>query len=191
VAPRPGAAGYGLIIVRPHMDGILQVAFPEGFGIRPMRPGEGGLWLDIQRDAEPYFAISDSLFMQEFGHDLQSTLWRSFIVTNHKGVGVGTISAWRNCDYRGQDYGMIHWVAIRQAYQGKGLGKAAMSFALNQLAQWHDRCYLATQSRRCRAIGMYLDFGFVPDLEAAGAIEGWRDVKAGLRHPVLDGIKAL
>jgi GNAT superfamily N-acetyltransferase len=187
----PGRGGYGLNMIRSSMADLPQVPFPDGFGIRPMRMDEGGLWLDIQRDAEPYLHISDGLFVQEFGYDLEAVQWRSFVVIDSRGVGVGTISAWYDRDFRGKDYGRIHWVAIRPAYQGKGLGRASLAFALNQLAQWHDRCCLGTQSRRHAAIRLYLDAGFVPDMESPGAIEGWREVKNALDHPALSAVDGL
>jgi GNAT superfamily N-acetyltransferase len=173
------------------MENIPRVPFPEGYGIRPMRLGEGALWTDIERDAEEYFPIGDDLFEREFARDLQATQWRCYFVVNEKGVAVGTISAWYDRRYRGEDHGVIHWVAIRPAYQGKGLGKAALSYTLTQMAQWHDRCMLGTQSKRLPAINLYLDFGLLPDLEARGAIEGWREVKARLKHPALEANEAL
>jgi GNAT superfamily N-acetyltransferase len=147
--------------------------------------------MDIERDAEPYFEISDTLYDQEFGYDLPATQWRSFLVTNERGVGVGVISAWYNRNFRGLDYGQVHWVAIRPSYQGKGLGKAALSYTLNQLAQWHERAYLGTQSKRIPAIKLYLDFGFLPDLVEPGALEGWREVKRALKHPILEAMEEL
>jgi beta-glucuronidase len=188
-SPRPGKAGYELHMVRPHLDDIPSVAFPSGFGIRPMRLDEGGVWLDIQRDAEPYFPIADDLFRREFGGDLQATQWRSFLIVDGKGVAVGTISAWYNRSYRGRDHGVIHWVAVRPAYQGLGLGKAGLSYALQDLAKRHERAVLGTQSRRLPAIHMYLNFGFLPDLESAGAAVGWREVKAQLSHPTLEALE--
>jgi GNAT superfamily N-acetyltransferase len=154
-----------------------------------MRLDEGGVWLDIQRDAEPYFPVPDDLFAREFGRDPQATQWRSFLMVDAKGVAVGTISAWYNRDRRGLDYGMIHWVAVRPAYQGLGLGKAGLAYALQQLAQWHERASLGTQSKRLPAIRMYLNFGFLPDLEAPGASVGWREVKAHLVHPALEALE--
>jgi GNAT superfamily N-acetyltransferase len=187
----PGAAGYGLRMIRPHMDDIPLVPFPEGYSIRPMRLGEGALWTDIERDTEAYFPIGDRLFENEFGRDPQATQWRCFFVVNEKGVAVGTVSAWYNRTLKGQDYGQIHWVAVRPAYQGKGLGKAALSYALNQMAQWHERCFLDTQSKRLPAISLYLDFGFLPDMDEPGATEGWREVKEQLTHPALEAIEGL
>jgi len=179
-------AGRQVKMIRPHLDDIPQVTFPDGFKIRPMRLDEAGLWTDIWRDAEPYANIRSGLFHSEFGHDLQATQWRSFIVTNPRGIAVATISAWYNRTFKGQDYGQIHWVAVRQAYWGRGLGKAMLAHTLNQMAKWHNRAFLGTQTRRIPAIKIYLDFGFVPDLDEPGAVESWQEVKAQLDHPVLE-----
>lgn len=189
--PRVGPAGYSLRMVRSSLDDIPITPFPEGYSIRPMRPGEGAVWLDVQRDAEPFFGIADDLFVREFGRDPRATQWRSFLVTNERGSAVGTVSAWYSRDNRGQDHGLIHWIAIRPAYQGLGLGKAALAFALQTLAEHHTRCCLGTQSRRLVAIKMYLDYGFVPDLSLGGAVEAWREVKAQLAHPVLAALEVL
>ncbi len=184
--PHLGMAGYEVYMIRPHLRDISQVPFPEGFSIRAMRLDEGALWTDIERDAEPHFPIDDEAFHSEFGNYLQMTQWRSFVVTDAKGAGVGVVSAWFAREFKGEDYGMIHWIAIRQAYQGLGLGKAALSFALNQLSQWHKRAFLGTQTKRLNAIKLYLDFGFEPDLDPPGARDVWREVAARLSHPLLE-----
>ncbi len=181
-------AGDNVVMIRDNMKNILEIPFPDGFGIRPMRLDDASLWTDIERDAEIYFPITDDIFYNEFGRDLQATQWRGFIIINDKGVGVGTITAWYNRRFKGKDYGQIHWVAIRPSYQGKGLGKSALSFALNLLAQWHERCFLQTQTKRLNAIKLYLDFGFVPDMDIPYAEEIWREVKANLKHPTLERI---
>jgi hypothetical protein len=59
------------------------------------------------------------------------------------------------------------------------------------MAQWHDRCFLGTQSKRLPAINLYLDFGFLPDMDEPGAIEGWREVRAQLKHPALEAFDGL
>lgn len=184
--PKPGPAGHPVRMIRPHLRDIPQVPFPAGFQIRPMHVEEGGLWTDIVRDAEEYIEISDSLFDREFGSDLQSVEQRCFFIVDESDAAVGTISAWYNRDARWQDYGLVHWVAVRPAYQGIGLGKAGLSFALARLAQWHERAMLRTATRRLRALRLYLDFGFLPDMEQEGASEIWTEVNAELRHPALE-----
>ena len=151
-AGEPGAAAYddpagaALAMVRPHMNDIPQFAFPDGFSGRPMLAGEGALWTDIQRDAEPYHAISDDLFALNFGADLAATTWRCFFIVDSRGVAAGTLSAWYDRNFKGGDWGRIHWVAVRPAYQRRGLARAALTFAMGRLAQWHARAMLTTEA---------------------------------------------
>lgn len=177
-------------MIRPDLKNIPEVPFPEGFTIRAMQPGEASFWTDIQRDAEPYFAIADDLFQLEYGSDLRATGQRVFFVIHPSGITVGTISAWYSQDFRGQDYGRIHWLAVRPRYQGQGLAKAALSYALKRMTEWHERCWLATSTGRLGAIKLYLDFGFLPDMAPENALEVWRNVQARLEHPALSAILA-
>ncbi|HNT78394.1 MAG TPA: YdhR family protein [Anaerolineae bacterium] len=186
-APEP-SGGYPVAMIRPTMEDIPHVPFPAGFHIRPLRPDEGGLWRDIQRDAEPYFPIADDLFESQFGYDPPAIPQRCYFVVDECGVAVGTISAWYNRDFKGGEWGQIHWVALRRAYQGKGLARPMLSHALTQMAQWHDRAFLGTSAQRLPAIKLYLDFGFVPDLDDPGAAEAWRTVAEELKHPALAGL---
>ena len=175
-------------MVRPHMDDIPQVPFPEGYRARTMRPDDGGLWADIWRDAEEYGPIEPELFRSEFGEDPAALGWRGFIIEDRRGIAVATITAWYNRWFKGEDYGQIHWVAVRREAWGHGLGKAMMTHALNAMAQWHERAFLGTQTNRLAAIKVYLDFSFMPDLEPEGAREAWREVQAQLAHPILDAL---
>lgn len=172
-------------MIRPHLRHIPAAAFPDGYGVRAMRPEDGPLWVDIWRDAEPYYTIGDNLFMEQFGSDLPAIPQRCYLITGPRGTAVGTISAWYKRDFQGADAGQIHWLAIRPAHQRKGLARAAMSYALGQLAQWHQRAFLGTQTARLGAIGLYLDFGFVPDMTEPGAAEAWAEVGEKLSHPLL------
>jgi GNAT superfamily N-acetyltransferase len=67
-------------------------------------------------------------------------------VVDERGVAVGTISAWYNRDFKGGEWGQLHWVALRRAYQGKGLARPMLSHALTQMAQWHERAFLGTST---------------------------------------------
>ncbi|MGC9521813.1 MAG: GNAT family N-acetyltransferase [Anaerolineae bacterium] len=184
----PGPAGREIYMVRPNLDDIPHVALPEGFRIRAMRPDEGALWTDIWRDADPYASVDQGMFDREFGYDRQALAWRGFMVENEKGVAVATITAWYNRTYQGDDYGQVHWVAVREAYRGRGIGKAMLSYVLARMAQWHDKAFLGTQTKRLPAIKLYLDFGFVPDLRYEGARTAWQEVRADLDHPVLEAL---
>lgn len=183
--PKRGAAGYELYMVRFSLQDVPEVPFPEGFSIRPMQPNEGALWLDIQRDAEPFFEVQPEWFEQQFGSNLPATQWRCFFIVNARGVAVGTISAWVNHDYFGEVWGQVHWLAVRPAYQRRGLARAALAYCLRQLARWHERAFLGTQSARHGAIRLYLEMGFQPDLRHPGAREAWLALRNEVDYPEL------
>ena len=183
--PTPEAGGTSVIMIRADMRNIPQAAFPAGYGIRSMTIDDIGLWTDIHRDAEPYLTIGDALFRDQFGDDLEAIRQRCFIMTDNRGLGVGTISAWYNREFHGHEAGRIHWVAVRPRCQGKGVAKAGLAYAMNRLAEWHDRCYLVTSTERVGAIALYLNYGFRPDMTAANAAAAWGGLKLRLRHPAL------
>jgi hypothetical protein len=66
-----------------------------------------------------------------------------------------------------------------------------LSVVMKWLARRYDRAVLGTSSGRTVALKCYLDFGFVPDLSADRAIEGWSQVRSRLSHPALASIPAL
>ncbi len=183
--PRATLAGNSVRMIRPHLNDIPQVHCPDGYSIRPLRVEEGAVWSDIVLDAEPWLELSTDLFTNEFSHDLSSVPERCFFVVDGNDTPVGTISAWYK-ELDGHNYGLVHWVAVRPPHQGKGLGKAGLSFALQKLALWHERAMLGTQSKRLPAISLYLNFGFLPDLEEPAAVADWRLLKEQLNHPVLN-----
>ncbi|MBD3239340.1 MAG: GNAT family N-acetyltransferase, partial [Chitinivibrionales bacterium] len=186
--PAPSTASgneTGITMIRTHLRGIPREPFPQGYGARPMRREDIALWTDIQRDAEQYLTIGDSLFLDQFGEDLHAIGHRCFIITDERQRGVGTISAWRDRNWRGGDWGRIHWVAVRPSCQGKGVGKAALSFAMRELAKYHARAFLDTDIRRVAAVKLYLDFGFEPDLSVPHAHTVWSALAQTLKHPAL------
>jgi len=187
--PESPQGNYPVFMFRPHLREIPEIAMPKGFSMRPMAEGEAGLWEDIWRDTEPYLKIEPGLFMSEFGSDVPATARRCFFIVDSKGCAVGTISAWYSRDYYGQDAGRVHWVGVRRAFQGRGLAKAALSFALRLMAEWHERAFLATSTGRVGAIKLYLDFGFRPDLRSGDeSRRAWLALRTQLPHPALDSL---
>jgi GNAT superfamily N-acetyltransferase len=150
-----------------------------------MRMAEAPLWVAVQQEAEKYLSISEELFWNEFGQDEACITRRCFLFTDPEDHAMGTISGWYDEDFRDMAWGRTHWLAIHPAYQGGGLAKPAMTFAMNALAQWNDRCYLVTSTARLPALKVYLDFGFLPDLEPEGSYEAWQGVLTNLAHPLL------
>ena len=176
-------------MTRPHLRDIPVVPFPDGYSVRSLHRNEGGLWEDIWRDAEEFFKIENGLFEREFGDDPAALERRCYIITAPDGVAAATISSWYSRDIDGLDYGRIHWVATRKTYQGRGIMRAGLSYALRQMAQWHERAILGTSTGRVAAIKLYLDYGFLPDLTPPGAREAWVALQQKLHHPALAGLE--
>ncbi len=182
--PEQPPEGYPVTMVLDPLGSPPTYPMPEGYSVRTMTELDIGLWTDIQRDAEPYLDIDAGLFAREFefNGDLDEAWKRCLLLQNPRGLAIGTISAWFDPDFRGRDYGRIHWVSIRPAYQGKGLAKPMTSAAMQLLAKWHDRVYLRTQSKRIPAINLYMKFGFTPLIENEEDQRVWDDIIAFIRH---------
>ena len=170
-------------MIRDHFDDLPDWAFPEGFGMRPIRPGEGQVWEDIQREADPFLSAGEVLFDQEFGDDPVSAWQRVFLITDPEGRAVGTMGAWYDRSFLEEDYGRIHWVATRPAFQGLGLAKASLAEALGVLAQFHNKAYLSTNTTRVPAIAIYLNAGFFPHIASDSDRLAWSQVVPTMRKP--------
>jgi len=185
----PGGAATGpaeVYIVWPEGLEIPDRPFAEGFSARPMRADEVDTWVRIQCEAEEHLDIDRATFHREFTEDPATIESTCFFVTNPEGEPIGTISAWPDRDQYGREAGRPHWLAVRPAYQGLGLAKAAMVFSMKQLATRFGRLIGRTDSARIPAIKLYLDLGFLPDLDRPNGKENWSRVKEQLPHPALE-----
>ena len=175
-------------MIRRHLRDIPRIGIPAGFRVRGMREADIPTWTQIEREAEPFLVIGDDLFIHEFGTDLPSIAQRCYLIETDHGHAAATISAWYDLVEGAPSPGRIHWVATRPAYQRRGLARAGLSYALSRLAEWHEHAVLGTSTARLGAIALYLEFGFVPQMDAPRSAEAWAQVRAGLQHPALENV---
>ncbi|OGX60893.1 MAG: hypothetical protein A2189_04230 [Paenibacillus sp. RIFOXYA1_FULL_44_5] len=100
-------------------------------------------------------------FQRMYLPDLQELKRRLLFVQAANGDAVETICSW--WDYTGQRRDpSVHWLAVRQAFQGLGLGRALVSECLNRLVllEGHREVFLHTQTWSHKAIALYLKTGF-------------------------------
>ncbi len=178
-----------IVMIREHLDAFPRFALPDGFAMRAFGPGDRETWVDLHLAAELYVTVSGELFDREFGHDLPAMPRRCCFLLSPTHRDIGTITGWYDRSYRGRRWGRIHWVAIVPGFQGRGLSKPMMTFAMDRLRSLgHRRAMLTTQPQRLAAIRTYLNFGFSPDMTAPDAQRGWTLVRRRLAHPALDRI---
>ncbi|MCB0131727.1 MAG: GNAT family N-acetyltransferase [Caldilineaceae bacterium] len=179
-------------LVRDNFDAVPQHALPSGYTVRGYRPGDEVIWTALQRAAEPFFAIADELFEQQYGNAPDALPTRMWFVEDATHTAVATASAWWERDPADPaDRGRIHWVAVHPTHQRRGLTKPMMTLAMNKLAQHHPAAMLGTSSGRPWAVKVYLDFGFLPEsreLAQPEIVQGWHDVQSILHDPRLAAV---
>ncbi len=179
-------------MIRHNVDDIPQHTLPPGYRFRTFEEGDRQTWTQVCFDSGLFDTIEKACeqFDKEFT-DREAELSERcfFVVDETSGAAVGTVTAWYDLDWQGSglDYGRIHWVGVRRAYQGRKLAKPMLTHAMNFIASRYSRARLATNTGCVRAIGIYLDFGFEPDLSTQRWEEAWEFIAREGGHPKLAG----
>ncbi len=176
--------GKPIWMIRETLDNVPSFSLPEPYSIRWYQEGDRAVWEDIQErcenDPRPF---PKELFDRGYGMDLGALPQRMVFLLDHSAKPIGTATAWLDENFDGKLYGRIHWVAILQEYQGRGLAKPLMSIVCARLRELgHQRACLRTSTGRIPAINLYNKFGFVPLLRNAAEENDWRGVKEALRR---------
>jgi ribosomal protein S18 acetylase RimI-like enzyme len=148
--------------------------------------GDAEHWARVEALAGEFSSADEALreFEEEFGPRRSLLHDRCFFLVDGEDTPIGTAMAWDG-DFAGEVRGRVHWVGIVPAYQGRGLAKPLLSTVLQRLARDHRAAFLTTQTTTWRAVNLYLNFGFVPYLDDASGVEGWRIMEQVLRRRIL------
>jgi GNAT superfamily N-acetyltransferase len=178
-------------MVRDDVESIPQHELPEGFSCRTFEDGDRETWAQVCFESGLFETIEKAreTFDKDFaGHEDELRERCFFVVDESTGKAVGTTTAWYDINWKdtGLDYGRIHWVGIRKDYQGRKLSKPMLTEAMRFIAAHHGQARLATNTGCVRAIGIYLDFGFEPDLTTDKWEEAWAHIAREGKHPKLE-----
>jgi hypothetical protein len=69
---------------------------------------------------------------------------------------IGTCFAWRTYE----KITTIHWFKVQKQFEGLGIGRALLSYVMQNLSNDDFPVFLHTQPSSYRAIKLYADFGF-------------------------------
>jgi len=167
--------GWNVRMVRPDLRSLPRFDLPEGFALRRYVQGDEKAWLDIHRRSDWLSRHDDESFRRQFGRDEAMLADRQYYLVCPDGEPIGTATAWFDNDYAGLSWGRLHWVAIVPEFQGRGLAKPLVAAACERMATLgHERALLDTNTERVAAIGLYLRFGFVPDIRHEQDVTAWR-----------------
>ena len=172
-----------LDLIRRDLHDLPEAPLPEGYSLRWFRMGDAVHWLRIHHDADPFNEIKPELFTRQFGPDLSRLESCQCYLQDAMGRIVGTGTAWNDPTREGGPWGRVHWLAIMRQYQGLGLSKPLLAAVCNRLRDLgHDRACVITSTGRLPAVGLYLQFGFQPELRTDAERAIWDRVIAALKE---------
>ena len=163
---------------------------PEGYRFVFYQDGDRDTWIEIEKSAKEFSTYEEGLaawekYYQAHEEELPG---RMLFMENAAGEKIATATAYYGVGQgENPNDAWLHWVSVKQEYQGKGLSRPLISAALNRLKDLgYSKVSLSTQTTTWLACRLYLDFGFRPTRENAreGAL-GWRIIKRLTNHPAL------
>lgn len=151
-------------MVRPRELPVTEFTMPEGFSIVSFKEGDQVQWAEIETEVGEFDRVEEALtyFNRTFAPYPDELEKRMLFIQTDSGEKIGTATAWwKETDNRTR-FPLVHWVAIKPNYQGKGLSKALTSRVLSLLQEFenHPTIVLHTQTWSHKAIRLYEKFGF-------------------------------
>jgi ribosomal protein S18 acetylase RimI-like enzyme len=170
-------------LIRPSLNALPEAPFPPGYSLRWFHSGDAAHWLRIHHDADPFNEISPELFNRQFGTDQSRLEQCQCFVQDAIGRVVGTGTAWSAADRSNELWGRVYWLAVLRQYQGRGLGKPLLATVCNRMRELgYNRACVVTSTGRLPAIGLYLQFGFQPEIRTDAEQDIWDQVLGALRE---------
>ena len=171
-----------LLMELPILPQVRPLAPPQGFQLRPYRPGDREHWVAIHQAADVHSKVQPSTFDWHFGADEQALTERQLYLEDAHRRVVGTSSAWMG-EHEYEGWGRVHWIALLPQLQGQGLGRLLLTATLQRLKDLHHKnAYLWTISSRVPAINMYLSFGFNPKPQDQKQRQAWKALQQHLKY---------
>lgn len=147
-------------------DQINKSAYRElddGVCIEKYKIGMEDVWIRVQKSAGEFSEESDEKVKEYFLNRFdQEKLEKRciFLKDIQTKTYIGTCIAWEE-EYEGNEIPVLHWLAISDAYSGKGYAR----MLITQVMQMFENIgqypiYLHTQPWSYKAIKLYNDFGF-------------------------------
>lgn len=136
-------------------------SLPEGYRIRPYRPGDERAWARLERETGDFSTQeeAEAYFVSRYGRGAEAAE-RCLFAVDRRGEPVGSCIAWRD-PREGEMVSSLHWLVVSPDHQRRGLGEALCRRAL-RLYQDRDAfpVYLHTQPWSYAAALLYVRLGF-------------------------------
>lgn len=156
---------HSIIMRHPNNKAPLLPKLPQGFSVRLYEKGYEQAWADIQVAVLEFPNREEALKCYDYYWQYMDELKKRqlFIVENETGKPVATANAWWT-EVDGQKAGVVFGLSCLPEYQSKGLGKIAAAYMMDRFFRLMPGVpvWLDTQTWSYKAIGVYMDVGFIP-----------------------------
>lgn len=143
---------------------VPEFALPPGYRFAFYTPGCEKDWARIETSVLEFDCEMDALlyFQQDFAPYGRELPLRCLFVETEAGEKIATATAWWGYTGVRRDP-VVHWVAVKPAYQGLGIGKAIIAQVVRRIVEIEgDRViYLHTQTWSHKAVSLYERVGFL------------------------------
>ena len=155
---------HTIIMKRPYKNAPAQICLPENFIVRTYKPGDEIGWAEIETLVLEFDSIQKALECHKgYLSNMEELRKRQWFAVSPNGIIAATATAWWAQTPKG-NIPVVHALGCRPEFQGKGLGKAV---AVKMLESFYEleqdkEVWLDTQTWSYKAIGLYIDLGFIP-----------------------------
>ncbi len=137
----------------------MEVKLPEGYSIRTYQPRDEDAWAALHVATGDFASVQEAAtyFLNTYARDFS----RALFAVAPDGSVIGTVTAWT--DPRGDaTIRSLHWLAVAEDHQRKGIGKALCKTALKLMRREDNTApvYLHTQPWSWKAVLLYASLGF-------------------------------
>lgn len=144
---------------------LLPVCIPPGYRIRTWKEGDQKNWARIQKEAGEFENMTleqvENWFLKEYGDRKEELSVRCLFAEDMDGIADGVCMAWTEEDGLENPIPSLHWLAVRDAKKGQGIGTALVREALRIFANRGEvPVYLHTQPWSYEAVNLYIKAGF-------------------------------
>ena len=152
---------------------------PEGYSMRPFRPGEEEDWCRCCADGELGVAeISAAEFDRKMTSDDKVESRNIYFLVSPEEEIAGTVTYRHGASAK---EGCVHMVGIVKSHRGKGLAAPMVNWAVREIiAGGNETICLSTDDWRLPAIKAYLNCGFEPCVSDEDTARRWEEVRLRL-----------
>ena len=153
-------ADKNLFMMCTHLNEDALTELPKDYYIRNCQENELDIWkampFNDPETAKENFGSMTEYFDSVYGNYKEDFFKKCFFICNLNDKPIGTCFLWKAYN----KINTIHWYKVIQEYEGKGIGRALLSYIMKTANKNDYPIYLHTHAGCNRAIKLYSDFGF-------------------------------